>query len=143
MLATLQAPPAAFSIHPSTSSRVTFHFTYASCLLQDRKSAVNYSASVSPVTACRFADCVLWSLSQYHTPRQCLGSTEISCSAEKGLIDLWPKDLRPVLDLWFVFRIRGQLTPQVTEDSASNVKIKCPNAGKDFAPEEISAQVGS
>ncbi|MEW5315741.1 MAG: hypothetical protein WDW38_007148 [Sanguina aurantia] len=29
----------------------------------------------------------------------------------------------------------------VTEDSASNVKIKCPNAGKDFAPEEISAQV--
>eukprot|EP00879_Flechtneria_rotunda_P000523 GHRR01000627.1.p1 GENE.GHRR01000627.1~~GHRR01000627.1.p1 ORF type:complete len:693 (+),score=284.61 GHRR01000627.1:142-2220(+) len=29
----------------------------------------------------------------------------------------------------------------VTEDSNGNVKIKCPNAGKDFAPEEISAQV--
>jgi hypothetical protein len=31
---------------------------------------------------------------------------------------------------------------QVTEDGNGNVKIKCPNAGKDFAPEEISAQVG-
>lgn len=30
---------------------------------------------------------------------------------------------------------------QVTEDGNGNVKIKCPNAGKDFAPEEISAQV--
>jgi molecular chaperone DnaK len=29
----------------------------------------------------------------------------------------------------------------VTEDGNGNVKIKCPNAGKDFAPEEISAQV--
>lgn len=33
------------------------------------------------------------------------------------------------------------MSPQVTEDSNGNVKIKCPNAGKDFAPEEISAQV--
>lgn len=31
--------------------------------------------------------------------------------------------------------------PQVTEDGNGNVKIKCPNAGKDFAPEEISALV--
>lgn len=30
---------------------------------------------------------------------------------------------------------------QVKEDSAGNVKIACPNAGKDFAAEEISAQV--
>ncbi|KAF6259885.1 heat shock protein 70B [Scenedesmus sp. NREL 46B-D3] len=30
---------------------------------------------------------------------------------------------------------------QVTSDGNGNVKIKCPNAGKDFAPEEISAQV--
>ena len=30
---------------------------------------------------------------------------------------------------------------QVKEDSAGNVKILCPNAGKDFAAEEISAQV--
>jgi len=29
----------------------------------------------------------------------------------------------------------------VTEDGNGNVKIKCPNANKDFAPEEISAQV--
>eukprot|EP00775_Hariotina_reticulata_P009349 gene9349-9512_t len=29
----------------------------------------------------------------------------------------------------------------VTEDGNGNVKIKCPNAGKDFAPEEISALV--
>lgn len=29
----------------------------------------------------------------------------------------------------------------MTEDGNGNVKIKCPNAGKDFAPEEISAQV--
>ena len=27
------------------------------------------------------------------------------------------------------------------EDASGNVKIKSPNAGKDFAPEEISAQV--
>lgn len=33
-----------------------------------------------------------------------------------------------------------QVPYQVTEDGG-NVKIKCPNAGKDFAPEEISAQV--
>lgn len=30
---------------------------------------------------------------------------------------------------------------QLTEDSSGNVKIKCPNAGKEFAAEEISAQV--
>lgn len=30
---------------------------------------------------------------------------------------------------------------QVKEDSSGNVKIACPNAGKDFAAEEISAQV--
>ena len=30
---------------------------------------------------------------------------------------------------------------QVVEDSAGNVKIACPNAGKEFAAEEISAQV--
>lgn len=30
---------------------------------------------------------------------------------------------------------------QVIEDGNGNVKIKCPNANKDFAPEEISAQV--
>eukprot|EP00877_Chromochloris_zofingiensis_P009671 jgi/Chrzof1/4958/Cz15g06100.t1 len=29
----------------------------------------------------------------------------------------------------------------LTEDSSGNVKIKCPNAGKEFAAEEISAQV--
>jgi len=29
----------------------------------------------------------------------------------------------------------------VSEDSSGNVKIKCPHAGKDFAAEEISAQV--
>jgi molecular chaperone DnaK (HSP70) len=29
----------------------------------------------------------------------------------------------------------------VIEDGNGNVKIKCPNANKDFAPEEISAQV--
>ncbi|PNG99907.1 Stromal heat shock-related protein, chloroplastic, partial [Tetrabaena socialis] len=33
-----------------------------------------------------------------------------------------------------------QVPYQVTEDGG-NVKIKCPHAGKDFAPEEISAQV--
>ncbi|KAG2429224.1 hypothetical protein HXX76_010994 [Chlamydomonas incerta] len=33
-----------------------------------------------------------------------------------------------------------QVPYQVVEDGG-NVKIKCPNAGKDFAPEEISAQV--
>ena len=30
---------------------------------------------------------------------------------------------------------------QLVEDSAGNVKIACPNAGKEFAAEEISAQV--
>eukprot|EP00195_Chlamydomonas_chlamydogama_P004650 CAMPEP_0202920352 /NCGR_PEP_ID=MMETSP1392-20130828/76811_1 /ASSEMBLY_ACC=CAM_ASM_000868 /TAXON_ID=225041 /ORGANISM="Chlamydomonas chlamydogama, Strain SAG 11-48b" /LENGTH=678 /DNA_ID=CAMNT_0049613843 /DNA_START=151 /DNA_END=2187 /DNA_ORIENTATION=- len=34
-----------------------------------------------------------------------------------------------------------QVPYQVSEDGNSNVKIKCPNAGKEFAPEEISAQV--
>lgn len=31
--------------------------------------------------------------------------------------------------------------PYSLADDGGNVKIKCPNAGKDFAPEEISAQV--
>ena len=31
--------------------------------------------------------------------------------------------------------------PQVLEDSNGNVKLDCPNAGKQFAAEEISAQV--
>jgi hypothetical protein len=35
-----------------------------------------------------------------------------------------------------------QVPYQVLEDSSGNVKIKSSNAGKDFAPEEISAQVG-
>jgi len=35
----------------------------------------------------------------------------------------------------------AQVPYVVSEDSSGNVKIKCPNAGKDFAPEEISAQV--
>nr|QBB20003.1 heat shock protein hsp70-B1 [Ettlia sp. YC001] len=34
-----------------------------------------------------------------------------------------------------------QVPYRVIEDGNGNVKIKCPNAGKDFAPEEISAQV--
>jgi L1 cell adhesion molecule like protein len=34
-----------------------------------------------------------------------------------------------------------QIPYVVIEDGNGNVKIKCPNAGKDFAPEEISAQV--
>ena len=34
----------------------------------------------------------------------------------------------------------GASSTQVLEDSTGNVKIKCPNAGKDFAAEEISAQ---
>ena len=34
-----------------------------------------------------------------------------------------------------------QVPYEVVEDAAGNVKIKCTNAGKDFAPEEISAQV--
>ena len=29
----------------------------------------------------------------------------------------------------------------MSEDSSGNVKIECPNAGKQFAAEEISAQV--
>jgi hypothetical protein len=35
-----------------------------------------------------------------------------------------------------------QVPYEVVEDAGGNVKIKCPNAGKDFAAEEISAQVG-
>jgi hypothetical protein len=34
-----------------------------------------------------------------------------------------------------------QVPYEVIEDASGNVKIKCPNAGKDFAAEEISAQV--
>ena len=35
----------------------------------------------------------------------------------------------------------SNLSRQVIEDHGSQVKIKCANAGKDFSPEEISAQV--
>jgi molecular chaperone DnaK (HSP70) len=35
----------------------------------------------------------------------------------------------------------GWRSVQVVEDGNGNVKIKCPNAGKDFAAEEISALV--
>lgn len=34
-----------------------------------------------------------------------------------------------------------QLPYRVIEDSNSNIKIKCPSLGKDFSPEEVSAQV--
>jgi molecular chaperone DnaK (HSP70) len=33
------------------------------------------------------------------------------------------------------------LVIQVVQDNTGNVKIKCPNVGKDFSAEEISAQV--
>ena len=35
----------------------------------------------------------------------------------------------------------GIMVAQVVQDGTGNVKIKCPNVGKDFAAEEISAQV--
>ena len=34
-----------------------------------------------------------------------------------------------------------QVPYALTEDASGNVKIECPNAGKNFAPEEISASV--
>lgn len=34
----------------------------------------------------------------------------------------------------------AQVPYVVIQDGSGNVKIKCPNAGKDFAAEEISAQ---
>ena len=38
--------------------------------------------------------------------------------------------------------LRLSIVPlQVVEDNNGNVKIKCPNAGKEFAAEEISSQV--
>lgn len=35
-----------------------------------------------------------------------------------------------------------QVPYEVVSVDTGNIKIKCPNAKKDFAPEEISAQVG-